>query len=661
MEKSVKNSMFLKALCYILLPILVCILILSFIYTAYIAENEEVLQKDKFEETNIFADTYITAIGRVYEKMRWVDSNFSQYTDEIYLADRYYKASEQIRYLVIDTRTGIAYTNMDLQGNIYSVDELREKITKNEDISYCHFVGATQETSTNIDNNRIEQLTASYISNYLEKYNYYDIYTTINEVSSINNEFFIQEILFNMIKNMENIPIILIPLLILLIVVMLIYLLVSIGHKRNYQGIYLNSFDELPIELTGIGAIILICLPFVMDIYNIGYSVVENIILTTIILMVAIFEYCILALIGTTIVKKLKSHTLWKSSLTYKTIKWIVTTIKNIKDKIFSNFSMNIKIAAAFLGTILVSIILLQTDGIGVLLTLALWAYELWFIIKHTNSFMKIKKTLENIYNGKTDNKLNEEEFKGELKEVSKYINDIQSGFSNAIEESLKSERMKTELITNVSHDIKTPLTSIINYVDLLKSEEINNDKAKEYIGVLDSKSQRLKKLIEDLVEASKASSGNIKLNIEKINLVELINQTTGEFEDKFKEKNLIIDINTSEDKIYINADNRYMYRVIENVFSNISKYALEGSRVYIDVIEDNKQSKITIKNISKDKLNITAEELMQRFVRGDKSRTTEGSGLGLSISQSLTELQNGKFDITIDGDLFKVEIVFNK
>lgn len=661
MEKSVKNSMFLKALCYILLPILVCILILSFIYTAYIAENEEVLQKDKFEETNIFADTYITAIGRVYEKMRWVDSNFSQYTDEIYLADRYYKASEQIRYLVIDTRTGIAYTNMDLQGNIYSVDELREKITKNEDISYCHFVGATQETSTNIDNNRIEQLTASYISNYLEKYNYYDIYTTINEVSSINNEFFIQEILFNMIKNMENIPIILIPLLILLIVVMLIYLLVSIGHKRNYQGIYLNSFDELPIELTGIGAIILICLPFVMDIYNGGYSVVENIILTTIILTVAIFEYCILALIGTTIVKKLKSHTLWKSSLTYKTIKWIVTTIKNIKDKIFSNFSMNIKIAAAFLGTILVSIILLQTDGIGVLLTLALWAYELWFIIKRTNSFMKIKKTLENIYNGKTDNKLNEEEFKGELKEISKYINDIQSGFSNAIEESLKSERMKTELITNVSHDIKTPLTSIINYVDLLKSEEINNDKAKEYIGVLDSKSQRLKKLIEDLVEASKASSGNIKLNIEKINLVELINQTTGEFEDKFKEKNLIIDINTSEDKIYINADNRYMYRVIENVFSNISKYALEGSRVYIDVIEDNKQSKITIKNISKDKLNITAEELMQRFVRGDKSRTTEGSGLGLSISQSLTELQNGKFDITIDGDLFKVEIVFNK
>ena len=168
-----------------------------------------------------------------------------------------------------------------------------------------------------------------------------------------------------------------------------------------------------------------------------------------------------------------------------------------------------------------------------------------------------------------------------------------------------------------------------------------------------------MKKLIEDLVEASKASSGNIKLHIERINLVELIKQTTGEFEDKFKEKNLQIELDLSDDNIYIDADNRYMYRVIENVFSNIAKYALEGSRVYIDVTKNNEQAKIEIKNISKDKLNITADELMQRFVRGDKSRTTEGSGLGLSISKSLTELQNGKFNVIIDGDLFKVEIVF--
>ena len=241
------------------------------------------------------------------------------------------------------------------------------------------------------------------------------------------------------------------------------------------------------------------------------------------------------------------------------------------------------------------------------------------------------------------------------------YVNDIASGFSNAINESLKSERLKTELITNVSHDIKTPLTSIINYVDLLKKENIQDEKVKEYIDILDKKSQRLKKLTEDLVEASKVSSGNVKLNLENINIKELFNQTIGEFKDRFEEKNLIIETTIPNDNIKINADSRYLYRIIENLFSNITKYALEGSRVYIDIIEKEKIVDISIKNISKDKLNISSDELMQRFVRGDKSRYTEGSGLGLSIAKSLTELQGGTFDIIIDGDLFKVHIIWPK
>ena len=254
---------------------------------------------------------------------------------------------------------------------------------------------------------------------------------------------------------------------------------------------------------------------------------------------------------------------------------------------------------------------------------------------------------------------------------MSVYVNDIASGFSNAISESLKSERLKTELITNVSHDIKTPLTSIINYVDLLKKENIQNEKVKEYIDILDKKSQRLKKLTEDLVEASKVSSGNVKLNLEDINLKELFNQTIGEFKDRFEEKSLKIETTVPEKDIKIRADSRYLYRIIENLFSNITKYAQENSRVYIDIEEkekiENKNENgqkenrryvnISIKNISKEKLNISSDELMQRFVRGDKSRYTEGSGLGLSIAKSLTELQGGKFDITIDGDLFKVEI----
>ena len=233
-----------------------------------------------------------------------------------------------------------------------------------------------------------------------------------------------------------------------------------------------------------------------------------------------------------------------------------------------------------------------------------------------------------------------------------------QGGFSNAIEESLKSERLKTELITNVSHDIKTPLTSIINYVDLLKKEDIQNKKAKEYIEILDNKSQRLKKLTEDLIEASKVSSGNVKLNIENINIKELINQTIGEFKDRFEEKGLKIETQISDENLTIKADNRYVYRIIKNLFSNITKYAQENSRVYIDIERNrNYRVHICIKNISKEKLNINADELMQRFVRGDKSRYTEGSGLGLSIAKSLTQLQNGEFSIKIDGDLFRVDI----
>ena len=219
----------------------------------------------------------------------------------------------------------------------------------------------------------------------------------------------------------------------------------------------------------------------------------------------------------------------------------------------------------------------------------------------------------------------------------------------------MKSERLKTELITNVSHDIKTPLTSIINYVDLLKKEDIKDEKIKEYIDILDVKSQRLKKLTEDLVEASKASSGNVKLNIESINIKELINQTIGEFKDRLESRNLQIETDMPHEDVRIDADNRYMFRIMENLFSNISKYAQENSRVYIDVKKTNKKVNISIKNISKDRLNISSDELMQRFVRGDKSRYTEGSGLGLSIAKSLTELQRGTFDIVIDGDLFKV------
>jgi signal transduction histidine kinase len=210
-------------------------------------------------------------------------------------------------------------------------------------------------------------------------------------------------------------------------------------------------------------------------------------------------------------------------------------------------------------------------------------------------------------------------------------------------------------LITNVSHDLKTPLTSIINYVDLMKAEKIESKKAKEYIGILEEKSARLKVLIEDLVEASKASSGNIAVNLKKVGLYELVMQAYGEYQEKAEKAGLDIRINASDKNILVRADGKHMWRILENLLSNILKYSMPGSRVYINISKSPTDGILTIKNISALPLEIPAEQLTERFVRGDMSRTTEGSGLGLSIAQSLANMQGGKLDIQIDGDLFKV------
>lgn len=240
-------------------------------------------------------------------------------------------------------------------------------------------------------------------------------------------------------------------------------------------------------------------------------------------------------------------------------------------------------------------------------------------------------------------------------------INNIRDGLDKAIDNQLKSERMKSELITNVSHDLKTPLTSIINYVELIKKEEnISPGYLKDYVNVLDSKSKRLKILIEDLFEASKVSSGNIELNMEKIDLTQLLRQSIGEMEEKLSEASLDLKINMPEEKTYVRADGRRLYRVLENLLINISKYSLPNTRVYIDIIEEDNKVKLTMKNISSYELNFDPEEIMERFKRADDSRNTEGSGLGLAIARDLVNLQGGTFSIDIDGDLFKSIVEFD-
>jgi signal transduction histidine kinase len=284
------------------------------------------------------------------------------------------------------------------------------------------------------------------------------------------------------------------------------------------------------------------------------------------------------------------------------------------------------------------------------------------FVYRQNKDRDRIIHVIGNIENGDVKAKVDVNELHGDNINLAMAVNSIGEGIDRAVNTSMKDEKLKADLITNVSHDIKTPLTSIINYVDLIKREDIDNEKVNEYVDILDRKSQKLKQLTEDLVEASKISSGNISIQISKINFVELVNQTIGEFYEKLEKNDLQVIFKPQMQNMQIYADARHLWRVIENLLNNVCKYALAGTRVYIDMQERKEIDKMvvfSIKNISAKELNVDADELTERFIRGDESRATEGSGLGLSIAKNLTLAQNGTFDIRLDGDLFKVIIKF--
>ncbi|MCH5269573.1 MAG: HAMP domain-containing histidine kinase [Lachnospiraceae bacterium] len=375
------------------------------------------------------------------------------------------------------------------------------------------------------------------------------------------------------------------------------------------------------------------------------------------------------------LLRRIKAHTIWKNSLVkmlwQKLIKRPAMALKKLLLKLYDNsgvFFRNLFIIGGIMALNLILgfwfcnawwhrnlsqlisvsfIVCLMDAGI-----LCIWFY-------HHIKRKKIIEGIVKIREGELGYQVPTEDMHGENKQLAEAVNSIGAGIKEAVETSMKDERLKADLITNVSHDIKTPLTSIINYVDLLKREKIDEEPIKGYIEVLENKSQRLKQLTDDLLEASKISSGNIILVWETIDLTELLKQALGEFSEKFEEKNLTVMESFSGTEVCIEADSRRIWRVIENLFNNVCKYALPGTRVYLDMEVQQQGVTLSIKNISAQPLNIPAEELTERFIRGDVSRSTEGSGLGLSIAKNLTELQNGKFNIYLDGDLFKVSLHF--
>lgn len=292
----------------------------------------------------------------------------------------------------------------------------------------------------------------------------------------------------------------------------------------------------------------------------------------------------------------------------------------------------------------------------------------IWFLLKVLQGALVVYVILamkelraggDQLAAGNLDYKVPTDRLYGEFRRHGENLNNLRQGIQHAVEEQMKSERMKTELITNVSHDIKTPLTSIVSYVDLLKKEPMPTDQAKEYLDVLDRQAARLKKLIEDLVEASKASTGNLTVHFQPTDVNVLLSQSSGEYQERLAARDLSLVLTPAEEAPWISADGQLLWRVFENLLSNAQKYAMPGTRVYLSCQATEAEVAVTFRNISATPLNISAEELMDRFVRGDAARSTEGSGLGLAIARDLTQLQHGRFELTIDGDLFKVVLTF--
>ena len=352
------------------------------------------------------------------------------------------------------------------------------------------------------------------------------------------------------------------------------------------------------------------------------------------------------------LIKRIKGRNLWKNSLLRVIVRFIY--------KIYDNRKKTTKTVLLLCGFFLVQgIAVLFRNGVTMLLVLLADVGVFYVVLNGLLLKEKLKKGIEEIALGNMEYQIPLQGLRGENLKLAEMINGIANGFHMAVEEAMKNERLKTDLITNVSHDIKTPLTSIINYVAILKQSDIADPKIQGYLDILEAKAQRLKTLTEDVVEASKVSSGNISLEYMDVDLVEMIQQTEGEMAEKFEARNLKMIVNLPAEPAVVHVDGRRMWRVLENIFGNAAKYAMPGTRVYADQKLEEDTVDLSLKNVSEHQLNISADELTERFIRGDLSRSSEGSGLGLSIAQSLTTMQGGTFNLYLDGDLFRVNIRF--
>ena len=645
------------------------------VMTSYMHEDKKLIEDD-FYKSKAFDEALIRPL------LYWTSTSIMDENDNrnYEFKEHYEKTKDStkkqlsyiknMKYIAINKDTNEVYSNTDYK----SIEDFKKNIkgecdvelsSNNDVISYTKQIKDKTFKKLNVNKELRDVLNYNLydfdvcisINQNFENYGYYD------KVSQIKEDFDSEVFYFKIIIVSSIIS------LILFIVSISIYKKMKC-EVLDRNSFYLKFYKIIPLEIYIIASLFL--LYSLIRVMETGYSVyyyynvLDHLVYTFICIFGLFTIYYILR-------KELKSFDkpieILKTTLI---VRLLILGKKIFKDTnkvtksvplakriiILAALSVGVGTIGWFIGFLFGSTLLLFL--FGPILSLTIVILYVYYLIKKLAYLSYIMEGTERIKGGDIHYKLDiigDDNFSN----LAENINNIGEGLDKAIYNQLKSERLKSELITNVSHDLKTPLTSIINYIELIKKEEdIKPEHIKDYVNVLDSKSKRLKVLIEDLFEASKASSGNLELNMEKIDITQLLRQAIGEMEEKLSKANLDLKLRVPEEKTYIMADGKKLYRVLENLLSNISKYSLNNTRVYIDIIEEDDKVKLTMKNISSYELNFDPEEIMERFKRADESRNTEGSGLGLAIARDLVNAQGGRFEIDIDGDLFKSVVEFN-
>lgn len=445
-----------------------------------------------------------------------------------------------------------------------------------------------------------------------------------------------------------------------------IFLMAAAGQRKEDEEIHTRMVDRMPFAIYGgiccgliiLGGVASAALLSALDLLELSTLALLEVEITLAWIAIGIL-FCM------SLSVRIKSKNFWRYTLVYYLAKPFQFLWRKCKGVFHNWVGAGVKhLGVQWLLLLAVGVLsLIEYMAVlasgGAELFLCVKALEIVAVVLILPQITKVFEGGERIASGNYEEPIDTQHMIPGLREHATNINSVGDGIANAVQERMKSEHFRTELITNVSHDIKTPLTSIINYVDLMKKEDIQDPVLLEYLEVLDRQSSRLKKLIEDLMEASKASTGNLTVNMEKCDAQVMLEQVAGEYEEKMRERQLDLVVSAPEEPMFIMADGRHLFRVYDNLMNNICKYAQPQTRVYIDLKAEEQRAVLIFRNTSRYQLNITAEELMQRFTRGDSSRNTEGNGLGLSIAESLTLLMDGKLDLFVDGDLFKVTLSF--